>query len=45
MFFFSTILIENLHLKFPFQNLDDVKIDFLKIKAIAELNETKKTIR
>lgn len=34
--FFSKILTEKLHVKFPFENMDDVKVAFLKVKAIAD---------
>lgn len=34
--FYSKILTEKLHLKFPFENMDDVKVAFLKVKAIAD---------
>ncbi len=34
--FFSKILTEKLHLKFPFQGMEDVKDAFLKVKAIAD---------
>lgn len=37
--FFSKILTEKLHLKFPFQSIADVKVAFVKIKSIADLNE------
>lgn len=41
--FFSKTLTEELHLKFPFQNIDDVKTAFMKVKAIADLKEQGKT--
>ena len=36
--FFSRILTEKLHLKFPFHSIDDVKAAFLKVKTIADLH-------